>query len=244
MTDRRTRWSRKRRSCVECSWRLSELGYRETGTRCEHYWWQVNSRAFEIVPGDASSPVILHVPHAATEIPADVRAGIVLDDRALDLELLRSTRRLHRSDRTRRGGLGCSSARCSANRLSRLVVDPEWFPDERERMRSFGRGAVYMRTSGDGPLRRPTEAAERQLIERFFEPYARGVEDLVAERLADTGRVVIIDVHSYPRSPMAYELGPGRLVRSSASAWMPSTVRQRCSRRRAEPLMAALGSPA
>jgi hypothetical protein len=35
--------------------------------------------------------VVLHVPHASTVIPADVRAGIVLDDAALARELLAST---------------------------------------------------------------------------------------------------------------------------------------------------------
>jgi N-formylglutamate deformylase len=35
--------------------------------------------------------VILHVPHASTVIPADVRDGIVLDDAALARELLAST---------------------------------------------------------------------------------------------------------------------------------------------------------
>jgi N-formylglutamate deformylase len=68
----------------------------------------------------------------------------------------------------------------------------------------------YARTCGDELLRRPNEATERQLIERFFEPYAQGVAELVAERLTDIGRVVIIDVHSYPRSPMAYEVRAGQ----------------------------------
>ena len=71
-------------------------------------------------------------------------------------------------------------------------------------MRSVGRGAVYTRTSGGVLLRRSTEATELQLIQRFFEPYAQSMEELVAERLRDVGRAVIIDVHSYPSSPMAY----------------------------------------
>ena len=41
--------------------------------------------------GAPSSSVILHVPHSSTTIPADVRRGILLDDDALDLELLRMT---------------------------------------------------------------------------------------------------------------------------------------------------------
>ena len=39
--------------------------------------------AFEIIPGDPSSSVVLHVPHASTWIPDEVRAGIVLNDKEL-----------------------------------------------------------------------------------------------------------------------------------------------------------------
>ncbi len=43
--------------------------------------------SFELLPGAEGSPVILHVPHSAREIPPEVRAGILLDDRALEREL-------------------------------------------------------------------------------------------------------------------------------------------------------------
>jgi hypothetical protein len=38
-----------------------------------------------------STSVVLHVPHASTAIPGDVRAGILLDDAELARELLAST---------------------------------------------------------------------------------------------------------------------------------------------------------
>ncbi len=66
-------------------------------------------------------------------------------------------------------------------------------------------GAVYTRTvhrevlRGDGTDPEP-------LIERYFRPYARAMTDAVADRLAATGRAVIIDVHSYPTEPLPYEL--------------------------------------
>ena len=90
------------------------------------------------------------------------------------------------------------------NRLSRLVVDPERFPDEREEMRAVGMGAVYTRTTH----RRGAAARghdREPLIERYFQPYARAITEAVTERLAD-GRAVIIDVHSYPSGPLPYEL--------------------------------------
>ena len=42
-------------------------------------------------------------------------------------------------------------------------------------------------------------------LRAHFEPYAAAVRDLVADRLAATGRAVILDVHSYPTRPLPYE---------------------------------------
>jgi N-formylglutamate amidohydrolase len=91
------------------------------------------------------------------------------------------------------------------NRLSRLVVDPERFPDEREEMLSVGMGAVYTRTTHRGVLR-GADADPEPLIERYFRPYAAAMTDAVGERLAAVGRAVIIDVHSYPTGALPYEL--------------------------------------
>ncbi len=45
------------------------------------------STAFRVIPGDPRSSVIIHVPHSSRVIPDDVRAGILLDDLALEREL-------------------------------------------------------------------------------------------------------------------------------------------------------------
>lgn len=66
--------------------------------------------------------VVLHVPHASTHVPDDVRAGIVLDDAGLAAELLASTD-LHTD--TLVAGLDASRVRLHVNAHSRLVVDPE-----------------------------------------------------------------------------------------------------------------------
>ncbi|MGW7265063.1 N-formylglutamate amidohydrolase [Streptomyces sp. NPDC054842] len=161
--------------------------------------------SFALLPGSADSPVLLHVPHSARAIPADVREGILLDDAALERELDHITD-AHTAE------LAALTAEYAGltpwrlvNRLSRLVVDPERFPDEREEMRAVGMGAVYTRTTGRAPLR-PDDFGPEPLIERYFEPYARAMTEAVADRLAAAGRAVIIDVHSYPTSRLPYEL--------------------------------------
>ncbi|KUO16127.1 N-formylglutamate amidohydrolase [Streptomyces dysideae] len=161
--------------------------------------------SFELLPGAARSPVILHVPHSAREVPSAVRAGIVLDDAALERELD------HITD-AHTAKLADVAAELSGvtpwrfvNRLSRLVVDPERFPDEREEMLAVGMGAVYTRTTHLAELR-PADTDPEPLVQRYFRPYARAMSAAVADRLAATGRAVIIDVHSYPTARLPYEL--------------------------------------
>ncbi|MGI5379790.1 N-formylglutamate amidohydrolase [Streptomyces sp. CA-251387] len=161
--------------------------------------------SFEVLPGADDSPVILHVPHSAREIPPAVREGLLLDDAALarELDLITDA---HTAE------LAAAAAERASltpwrfvNRLSRLVVDPERFPDEREEMLAVGMGAVYTRTTHLADLR-PADTDPEPLIERYFRPYAQAMTDAVADRLAVAGRAVIIDVHSYPTAPLPYEL--------------------------------------
>ncbi|MEU6008065.1 N-formylglutamate amidohydrolase [Streptomyces sp. NPDC047453] len=161
--------------------------------------------SFELLPGADGSPVILHVPHAARAIPADVRAGIVLDDAALERELDHITDAYTDRIAEAAAELAGLAPWRFVNRLSRLVVDPERFPDEREEMLAVGMGAVYTRTTHREVLR-PADTDPEPLIERYFRPYAEAMTKAVADRLAATGRAVIIDVHSYPGAALPYEL--------------------------------------
>ncbi|MFF4018632.1 N-formylglutamate amidohydrolase [Streptomyces sp. NPDC001843] len=161
--------------------------------------------SFELLPGADDSPVILHVPHSAREIPDAVREGIVLDGAALERELDHITDAHTAELAEAAAGLAAVTPWRFVNRLSRLVVDPERFPDEREEMLTVGMGAVYTRTTHRTELR-PGDTDPEPLIERYFRPYARAMTEAVAGRLAATGRAVVIDVHSYPREGLPYEL--------------------------------------
>lgn len=162
--------------------------------------------SFEARPGDAGSPVILHVPHGSRALTAHARERILLDDTALSTELD------HMTDA--HTGLVAARAATAAtvtpwvfgNGLSRLVVDPERFPDDREEMRRAGMGAVYLRTSHGEPLRADDPGHVEDLLTRHYHPYARAMTDLVNARRAATGRAVVLDVHSYPSRALPYEL--------------------------------------
>jgi N-formylglutamate deformylase len=57
-------------------------------------------------------------------------------------------------------------------------------------------------------LREPTLDQKAEPISSYFHPYARMVSSLVDGRLDACRKAVIIDVHSYPPLPLAYELHP------------------------------------
>jgi len=146
------------------------------------------------------------VPHASRVIPGWVRAGIVLDDEELARELDAMTD----AHTDLIADAVCQRAARRpwqfVNRTSRLVVDPERFPDEREEMAAVGMGAVYSATSTGGTLRLPDAARDRGLLDEFFAPYSDRFADQVDERLAAAGWAIVLDLHSYPLHLLPYEL--------------------------------------
>jgi N-formylglutamate deformylase len=160
---------------------------------------------FEIVPGDPSSPYIVHVPHSSTRIPDDVRAQIVLDDDALAQELALMTDAGAEELAIVAADAATPRPWLFVNRLSRLVVDPERLPDAHEVMHEVGMGAVYTRTSAGLVLRDDDELVVGTLFSRFFTPYAEAMADLVDARIFAAGRAVVLDLHSYPVTALPYE---------------------------------------
>ena len=161
---------------------------------------------FDIHPGAAGSPIVLHVPHASRDLTSEARAGILVDDAQLADELDHLTDAYTDVLALRAASLAAVRPWVFVNRWSRLVVDPERFPDEREEMRAVGMGAVYTHGYAGRRLRDEDPARDARLLAAHFEPYAAGMTTLVAERLAATGRAVVIDVHSYPAEALPYEL--------------------------------------
>jgi len=165
----------------------------------------VPTLGFEVLPPTGPSrPAVVHVPHAGTRIPPEVRSGLLLDDAALAGELARMTD--HRTDVLAAGTAAVGATRF-VNRCSRLVVDPERFLDpDLEEMEAIGMGAVYTATSLRGRLREPDAAERERLLARWFHPYHAALTDLVGSLLREHGRCVLVDVHSYPSRALPYEL--------------------------------------
>ncbi|QGG97119.1 N-formylglutamate amidohydrolase [Actinomarinicola tropica] len=153
--------------------------------------------------------VVLHVPHGGLRIPADVRSAIVLDDGQLEAELAAMTDRHTDHLAVSACERSATSTVVVANELSRLVVDPERFVDERESMAEIGMGRVYLATSTLDVLRHPDPQRDADLVRRYFEPYETAVARAVDVVLDANGHATILDIHSYPRDPLPYERDHG-----------------------------------
>jgi N-formylglutamate amidohydrolase len=179
--------------------------------------------------GQGSSPLVVHVPHSSTWLPDAERRGLLLDDAALEAEL-RSMTDWH-TDRIALDALNAKglSGKVFVNNVSRLVVDPERFPDDTEPMETIGMGPVYRVASDLSPLRHPGPVERERLLDAYFFPYGRAFTGLVDQTLADFGEVVILDLHSFPSLPLPYEvdqaaLRPGICVGTDAYHTSPDLI--------------------
>ena len=142
------------------------------------------------------TPLILHVPHAGTLIPPDVHQTFELtpDELREDLALMTDWY----TDDLFSEGFDPESI--VATPFSRLVVDVERFPDDaHERCAKFGMGATYVRSTRGKPLRTLSETAREVLLDRFYWPHHKKLDDLVTRVLAKRNRCLVLDAHSFPK---------------------------------------------
>jgi len=150
-----------------------------------------------------SPTVTVHIPHASPSIPAEERPRLAISNSDLRLELLRMTDWY--TDELFDLGPEASYVRFP---VSRLIVDPERFADDdAEPMAARGMGAIYERTSDGRVLRPVLDAEERErLLAAYYVPHHKALETAVQHALAQTGRALIIDAHSFPSSPLPCDL--------------------------------------
>lgn len=149
-------------------------------------------------------PIVLHIPHASTDVPAPWRSGITLDDDALAHELLLMT------DRYTEELFDVDGASRVVFPVSRLVVDPERSADDsREPMAERGLGVIYTRTAHGDVLRPEPDAAGRSaLLNAYYHPHRAKLMAAVAHSIAIYGSCLIVDCHSFPSRALPYERQP------------------------------------
>ena len=100
------------------------------------------SQYFEILtpPSGVTIPLVVHVPHGSREIPGNFRPQFALTDDELRNEILAMTDAY--TDELFRATIELGGL-MFVNRTSRLVMDPERFPDDDEEpMSAKGMGGV------------------------------------------------------------------------------------------------------
>ncbi|MGB8960160.1 MAG: N-formylglutamate amidohydrolase [Candidatus Aminicenantales bacterium] len=145
--------------------------------------------------------LIVHIPHSSVEIPPNIRQSLLLTDAELERELPVMTDLY-----TDEVPLDLNSIRIIKAPVSRLVVDVERFRrDEDEPMARFGMGAVYTRTHDGRELRALTEESREEMLRRYFDPHHRNLTAATRDELAEHGRCLIVDVHSFSDMPLPHE---------------------------------------
>ena len=142
--------------------------------------------------------MILHIPHASMHIPETIRGQFVLDDTALEQEVLLVT------DAFTDELFDYAECRRVISEVSRLVVDVERFSHDRdEPMSRLGQGMIYTKTCLGKPLRRQLSEEERRLLKSaYYVPHHELLRRAVLEALLYSGHALVVDCHSYPSRPL------------------------------------------
>jgi N-formylglutamate amidohydrolase len=150
-------------------------------------------------------PIVANVPHSSASIPTDVRDQFIISDSQLAEEqrLLVDwfTDELYAPIQE----AGGATVR---HEVSRFVLDPERFEDDsQEVMAARGMGVLYTHGCHQQPIRRPLSAVEREtMLETFYRPYHAELTSLVRKTIDRFDRCIVIDCHSYPATPLPYEI--------------------------------------
>lgn len=150
-----------------------------------------------------SSPVLVLAPHGGRVVPVEHRGAVLLSREALDHE--HDLMVDHHTDLLARLIGDQSGATSVINLLSRFIVDVERFPDDREEMNKVGMGVLYTHGSHQQLVRDDSQIDRTSLME-FFDEYSHAFTELVNEIIEHHGSCLILDLHSFPSSPLPYEL--------------------------------------
>lgn len=143
--------------------------------------------------------LLVHVPHASTHIPQNLRKDFIVEDDSIDKESNISAD-LYTEQLARQAW---PLATIIEAKISRIVLDVERYEDDsKEIMAQFGRGIIYTKSHDGKKIRGKVSQKKRQkLIDQYYAPHWKKLRDNAKGK-------VLIDLHSYPVEPWSIELRP------------------------------------
>ena len=146
--------------------------------------------------------MIIHIPHASTFIPPELRDAFDAEKLSHEIEVM--------TDWYTDELFQCGEPKLVFP-VSRLVCDPERFRDDtKEVMSTIGMGAVYTHCSDGTPLRAVSQAERETILRRFYDPHHAALERLVEEERKEKGTALILDGHSFYHRQLPYEKDSAR----------------------------------
>jgi len=147
-----------------------------------------------------SSDIILHIPHSSRYIPSEYRKQILLFEEELQTELLLMTDAY--TDEIQE----YLSADAVVFPYSRLLIDVERFRDDgQETMAQIGMGPVYTKTHDGRVMRRISLEEREDLLKKYYDPHHKRLSECVEKHIHENEQCLILDIHSFPSSPLPYE---------------------------------------
>ena len=143
--------------------------------------------------------LLVHVPHASTYIPENLRKDFIVENDLIDKESNISAD-LYTEQLARQAW---PLATIIEAKISRIVLDVERYEDDsKEIMAQFGRGMIYTKSHDGKKIRDKVSQEKRQkLIDQYYAPHWKKLRDSAKGK-------VLIDLHSYPVEPWSIELRP------------------------------------
>jgi len=166
----------------------------------------METELFVIEKSTLTIPLLANIPHSSIYIPSLIRPSFALSENGLNTELLKMTDWFVDDLFSKISTIGGVVAKCN---VSRLVVDPERFEDdEKESMVCKGMGVIYTKTHDGRSLRKhlPSDIERDDLLNRYYRPYHKAVQDEAQAMLDLFGQCLILDCHSFSSKPLPYEL--------------------------------------
>lgn len=146
-----------------------------------------------------SNKLILHVPHASTQIP--LMDGFIVDADHLEKEILKLT------DWYTHDLFHSSHDEMIVAEFSRIFCDPERFTDDaQEVMAQYGMGVLYEKNDAGERIRTITPELREHILSTYYWKHHQRFSEAVSQQLTQHGKALILDCHSYPSKPLKRDL--------------------------------------